>query len=528
MINSSNNLFGKREKNNNSTKVEFNFLLNKAKDGLIVTGIKNSSIVEEQVVIPSKAQFYGKVYPVTEIGKNAFCQNKMTSVVIPNCVIFIDECAFAQCECLVSVIIPDGVKSIRNNAFASCKKLSEVIIGKSVLHIKDSVFYNCSSLKRIAIPNNVKTIGSHAFENTSLTNITIPDSVTTIGNYAFFHCRELIEVEVGSSLERIAESAFYGCPILNKRSIEKIKNTIELCNLKRSVIPEVLNNAFQTNGVIPETVLEAVCHVQYLTQYGKQIDYSAESSVLNEYFFPSMVEFDMMDQVEVCSLTMRYKKEDYLETFVLMLAGKEELLDVLLWMRNYLFAGKMKGKHELSTWFRGKKQEELADYVAGDTVNINDFRYPLRVSKVVVSSKDIEKTVSGFSDLYNERGYEISKRGYRVPTFEEWIHFANSIEGQSILDKQYNGKDAYEVCMVDAKTILHVNVKSHKLAVLDYEYRRTHPGPLREGYYRYVLSPIAEKDLFPEGFVNKEAARLLGEAEAEYEEYLERREPWDC
>ena len=37
-----------------------------------------------------------------------------------------------------------------------------------------------------------------------------------------------------------------------------------------------------------------------------------------------------------------------------------------------------------------------------------------------------------------------------------------------------------------------------------------------------------EKDLFPEGFVNKEAARLLGKAEAEYEEYLERREPWDC
>ena len=58
------------------------------------------------------------------------------------------------------------------------------------------------------------------------------------------------------------------------------------------------------------------------------------------------------------SLTMRYKKEDHLESIVLLLEGKKEMLDVLLWMRNYLFAGKMKGKHELSTWFRGKKQEE--------------------------------------------------------------------------------------------------------------------------------------------------------------------------
>lgn len=80
----------------------------------------------------------------------------------------------------------------------------------------------------------------------------------------------------------------------------------------------------------------------------------------------------------------------------------------------------------------------------------------------------------------------------------------------------------------NSKQILHVNVKTHELAVLDYEYRRTHPGPLRDGFYRYVQSPIANKDLFPEGYINREAEWLLGEAKAEYEDYLERREPWDC
>ena len=286
-------------------------------------------------------------------------------------------------------------------------------------------------------------------------------------------------------------------------------------------IPSILNKAFQGNEIIPETILEVVWHIRYLTQSGKQNDYTEESSVLKEYF-SSMIHFDMINQVEDCSLTIRYKKDDHLATLALVIKRKEELFEVLLWIKNSLFKGRMKGKHELSTWFRKKKQEELANYVAGDTIDINDFKYP------VVNYKNIEKTVSGFSDLYNEKGYEISKRGYRVPTLEEWIHFANSIEGRTILERQYNDKDAYEVCMADAKTVLHVNVKSHKLAILDFEYRRTHSGPLRDGFYRYVQSPIPETDLFPEGYVNREAARLLGEAEAEYEEYLERREPWDC
>ncbi len=286
-------------------------------------------------------------------------------------------------------------------------------------------------------------------------------------------------------------------------------------------------NAFQANGIMPENVVEVAFKVLYVNQYGIQHHFAKETSVLKEHFF-SLIELETVDQLKEVSLILRYKKEELLETTSLSLTGFDDLLDSYLWLSNNLFKGKMKGKHELSTWYRKKKQDELADYVVSDTIDINDFRYPLRVSKVVVSYKDIEKTVCGFSDLYDVKGYEISKRGYRLPTLEEWISFADSIEGRSILERQYKDKDAYEVCMVDAKHILHVNVKTRELAVLDYEYRRTHPGPLREGFYRYVQSQMSEKDLFPEGYVNSEAARLLGKAEAEHEEYLERREPWYC
>lgn len=288
-------------------------------------------------------------------------------------------------------------------------------------------------------------------------------------------------------------------------------------------IPKTVKNAIQANGVVPENIVEVAFNVFYVNRYGIQGHFIEETSVLKEHFC-SLLGLDG-EQLKEASLILRYRKEELLETTSLLLTGRKDLIDSYLWLDN-LFEGKMKGKHELSAWYRKKKQEELADYVTGDTMDMNDFKYPLRVSKVVVSYKDLQKTVSGVLDY--KKDYEISKRGYRLPTLEEWIFFAKSIEGRSILESQYKGKDAYEVCMADAKTTLHVNVQSCKLAVLDYEYRRIHPGPLRDGYYRYVQSPITEKELFPAGYVNEQAARLLGEAEAEYEYYSRLQEPWDC
>lgn len=292
-----------------------------------------------------------------------------------------------------------------------------------------------------------------------------------------------------------------------------------------NVIPDILNRTFQDNGVIPENILEVrYCDHYLIPKYGIQHEEVCGSSILDDYVF-SWMELQPHYVVTEASLFIRFKKGDELEA--LLLKGKEELLSTRLWMRN-LFLERRASTYELVPWYRQKKQEELADYVSGDTIAINDFKYFFRVSKKVISFKDLTKVSSGYKDLYNQEGYELFKRGFRIPTLDEWLHFAKSLEGHQILQNQYGNEDAYEICMADSKTILQINVKTSKLAILDFEYRRVHPGPLREGFYRYVQSPIPEKDLFSEGYVNREAARLLGEAEAEYEEYLERREPWDC
>ena len=102
-----------------------------------VTG-RAAGNTDTDIVIPATVTDSGTTYSVTTIGNDAFSDNALTSVTIPDSVTTIGNCAFYN-NALTSVIIPDSVTSI----------------------------------------------GDYAFANNALTSVTIPDSVTTIGDDAF-------------------------------------------------------------------------------------------------------------------------------------------------------------------------------------------------------------------------------------------------------------------------------------------------------------------------------------------------------
>lgn len=54
-----------------------------------------------------------------------------TTVIIPNGVKVIGECAFAKCELLKEIIIPDSVKKIGGSAFSYCSLLTDVTLPKN-------------------------------------------------------------------------------------------------------------------------------------------------------------------------------------------------------------------------------------------------------------------------------------------------------------------------------------------------------------------------------------------------------------
>ncbi|MBE7037120.1 MAG: hypothetical protein E7403_07500 [Ruminococcaceae bacterium] len=182
-------------------------------------------------------------YPVTTIGTEAFigCYD-LTSVIIPDSVITVEDYAFYRCSSLTnvtignnvktigkdsffycqqltSIIIPDSVTYIGENTFSACHKLKSVIIGNGMTSIEATTFQNCSTLTNVVIGSNVKTIGRYAFGSCILlSHVNIPDSVTTIKEFAFHNCRQLTSLTIGNGLSSIGQGVFYTCNILKKIS----------------------------------------------------------------------------------------------------------------------------------------------------------------------------------------------------------------------------------------------------------------------------------------------------------------------
>ena len=106
---------------------------------------------------------------VTHIGDYAFSGYAKEHIDIPNSVISIGSCAF-YCSKLKRIRIPDSIKSI--GGFIRCNNLKSVYFGSSVDTISQAGFRECG-IQSLVLPDNIKYIGSIAFEGNPLKTITI-------------------------------------------------------------------------------------------------------------------------------------------------------------------------------------------------------------------------------------------------------------------------------------------------------------------------------------------------------------------
>ncbi len=97
--------------------------------------------------------------------------------------------------------------------------VSSVIIGEGITHIGNNAFNNCQLLTDVSFPSTLEKIGDSAFaECLMLQRADLPDAVKEIGNYAFGYCRSMTAVTLPQGLESIGSEAFYYCEKL--QSIE--------------------------------------------------------------------------------------------------------------------------------------------------------------------------------------------------------------------------------------------------------------------------------------------------------------------
>ena len=171
---------------------------------------------------------------ITKIGRDAFSDDfwgknpSITSVIIPQGIKSVDDCAFSGCTNLIKVSIPEGVTKIGEYAFSICKSLEAVVIPNSVIKIGENAFSGCESLKEIIFPFDLTEISENAFSSCfSLVNIVIPSNVKRIGDSAFSNCKNLENVVIQEGVKKLGMSAFSLCQKLKTITIPKTVKEID-------------------------------------------------------------------------------------------------------------------------------------------------------------------------------------------------------------------------------------------------------------------------------------------------------------
>ena len=219
-------------------------------------------LYREEVVIPSTY----KNLPVTSIDDSAFVRNtRMTSVTIPDSIVYIGDHAFEGCSALTSVTLPESVGRIGSWVFQDCSSLTNVTLSKSVISIGYEAFFNCNSLTNIEVdennpaytsmdgnlytkdatkliqysvgkaqtgftnPESVTQVESSAFSGAfNLTNLSIPGPLYEGSKLSWFYSREnLTSVIIGEGATSIDERDFFAC--INLKTV-RIPSSVAFIN----------------------------------------------------------------------------------------------------------------------------------------------------------------------------------------------------------------------------------------------------------------------------------------------------------
>ena len=189
-----------------------------------VTGLKIDAV---DIVIPEKI---GNI-TVTTIGKKAFANTNIESIVLPKSITEVESCAFAKCKNLKSVTLQKKVKKWEGDAFDGCvnlikndlifidgnifkctnPKIEALIIPDGTTAIKHSAFAKCKKIKEVSIPEGVDHIEQLAFkECNSLEKVYLPKSLLSIKYQAFAGCEKLAEIHISSNIKSF-NNAFDNC-----------------------------------------------------------------------------------------------------------------------------------------------------------------------------------------------------------------------------------------------------------------------------------------------------------------------------
>ena len=181
---------------------------------------------------------------------------------VPSDITKIMPYAFAANSSYKKIIVGENVKEIGSSAFES-SNVEEVELNCPLQAIKGALFFNCHKLKKVTLPSSIKRIGGGAFYNCEgLERIDIPSENEEIGKEAFYNCKNLKEINLGENIREIGPHAFAHCSTLKEvvipPQIKEIKTGtfLDCSSINKVSIPDSLEYietlAFETKSKIEE------------------------------------------------------------------------------------------------------------------------------------------------------------------------------------------------------------------------------------------------------------------------------------
>jgi hypothetical protein len=175
--------------------------------------VRSGNPYSGDIVIPESVVYNDTTYPVGSIEESAFYgYTEITSVSIPNSVIYISSTAFCGCSGLTSMTIPSSVREISGSAFSKCTNLKSINVAENNDYFSsvDGVLFNKNQTKIVSFPGGKQGV------------YTIPNNVICIGRYAFWGGSALISVIIPNSVTEIEQSAFNSCTGLTAITCEAV------------------------------------------------------------------------------------------------------------------------------------------------------------------------------------------------------------------------------------------------------------------------------------------------------------------
>ncbi len=189
----------------------------KTKDGNQIEIVGNKDYVagnncSGDLIIPATVSDGNSEFTVVQIGKYGFNNNELRSISLPQSIVEIGECAFANCIDLQSVVLPESIEEIKYYTFSGCAHLSSINFPNSIKSIGSNAFNGCKSLTKISLPSSLTSIQYGSFSGCEkLSSLSFPASLERIEGTAFVHCQNLSSISLPESLTLIGDEAFGYC-----------------------------------------------------------------------------------------------------------------------------------------------------------------------------------------------------------------------------------------------------------------------------------------------------------------------------